>query len=194
MKLALGIVKAQGLYTVTIQAALRQHCEQGRIAEVAELVAQALFDQALVEKTLPEPKGVMTPVLRGRMLDGAKHLAETYARRGVLCAKGYYPVSQLVLQIVKLWESSFSNIVDLSSDDHLLREEDPDYATRCTVAASSLLGLLDRLERNGDGSFVLPMKDVEGFCMTAVRQVHAALKRPDIAVHQMLHNETVEPT
>lgn len=191
LHLLLGPIKAQGLYSPAIQKVLRHHCDAGRIAETADVVARALYDQALVDRTLPEPKGFLVASLSARMADGAKHLAETYAKRGVLCAKGYYPASQLALLIIKLWETEFNSVLtDPTMDSGLIQEADPDYVTRCTVAAQKLLTLLERAPRNADGDLVLPMKEVEGFCMTAVRVMHSAFSQPDVAVHELLHGET----
>lgn len=193
LHLLLGPIKAAGLYSLGIQKALTAHCEAGRIVEVAEVVARALYDQALVDRTIPEPKGVNTNALSARMADAAKHLAETYARRGVLCAKGYYPASQLMLLIIKLWESEFHSVLlNHTLDSGVVEEADPDYITRCTVASQKMLTMLERLPRNEDGDLMLPMKEVEGFCMMAVRTMHAAFVKPDVAVHELMHGETPE--
>lgn len=191
LHLLLGPIKAQGLLSPQIQKALLHHCEGGRIAEVADVVARAIYDQALVDRTLPEPKGVQTKELSARMADGAKHLAESYAKRGVLCAKGYYPASQLTLLIIRLWETQFNSVLsDPTMDSGLVQEGDPDYVTRCTVAAHKLATILDRLPRDADGALVMPMKEVEGFCMMAVRVMHHAFTHPDVAVHELMHGET----
>lgn len=190
LHLLLGAIKAQGLLSPAIQKVLLSHCQAGRIAEVADVVAQAIYAQALVDRTLPEPKGVMTGSLLGRMTDGAKQLAESYGRRGVLCAKGYYPTHQLMLLIIRLWESQFNSVlIDPSMDSGLLQEGDPDFVTRCTVAAQKLHDLLKRLPTNEDGDLVLPMKEMEGLCMVAIRTMYVAFTEPDVAVHELMHGE-----
>lgn len=191
LQLLVGTVKAMGIYHLKIQKILQAHCEAGRILEAAQVVAQVLYDDALLHKTIPEPKGVRTPELVARMWDAAKQLSETYAKRGVVCAKGFLPASQLMRLIGSRWENDFNSVLVGAADDHKLADElAPDFVTRSTVAAAMLGELLNKLPRTQDGDIVLPMKEMEGFCVTAVRRMHAAFVKPDVAVHELLHGET----
>lgn len=195
LSLLVGTVKAQGLYNPKVQRIILHHCEGGRIAEIAEVVAQVLYDEALNNRTLPEPKGVRTGELVARMLDGAKHIAETYARRGVLCAKGFFPSGQLALLIIRRWETAFSSVLLGAEENHQLVDgADPDFLTRSTVAAQALGELVLKLPRTEDGDLILPMKELEGFCVLAVKRMHAAFTKPDHAVHELLHGEQPKET
>lgn len=190
LNLLVGTAKAVGLYSPKVQKIFQHHCEAGRIAEVAEVVAQVLYDEALAAHTLPEPKGVRTDELVARMLDASKHLAETYARRGVLCAKGYLPAGQLALLVINRWETTFHSVLAGQEEEHQLVDGlDPDFLTRSTVAAQALAELLLRLPRTQDGDLILPMKELEGFCVMAVKKMYIAFVKPDSAVHELLHGE-----
>lgn len=190
LSLLVGTFKAQGLYTPKVQRIIQHHCETGRIVEIAEVVAQVLYDEALAARSIPEPKGVRTDELTARMLDGIKILCEDYARRGVLCAKGYLPAGQLALLVIRLWENAFHSVLVGAEDNHpLVDGADPDFLTRSTVAAQALAELALRLQRTEEGDLVLPMRELEGFCTTAVKKMYAAFVKPDHAVHEMLHGE-----
>jgi len=187
----LGTVKGAGLLNPKVQKILQHHCEIGMILEVAEVVAKVLFDQALVEHTMPEPQGVKTAELHARAADAAKHLAEEYARRGVLVAKGFLPAGQLMLIILRMWEDQFSSVLRNPEEHHdLVEDVSPDFIARQAVAAQAVRDLLARLPTTSDGEgLILPMKEVEGFCVIAVKAMHAAFINPDAAVHKTLHGE-----
>ena len=71
--------------------------------------------------------------------------------------------------------------------DHL----SPEYNARAAVAAQKLFAdIFSKLPRTADGEqLLLPMRDLEGVCVAAVRIMHAAFNAPDTAVHQMAHGE-----
>lgn len=187
----LGAIKAQGLLDRKIQSILQHHCDAGRIAEVAEVVATALYHQALVDRTMPEPQGIKTKELEARATSAAQRLAEDYARRGVLVAKGYLPAGQLALGILRIWETQFSSVLQNPEEPHELVDDlDPDFITRSSVSAQAILALLARLPKSADGeALLLPMKEVEGFCVSATRAMYKAFVKPDHAVHETLHGE-----
>jgi hypothetical protein len=187
----LGTVKGAGLLNPKVQKILQNHCEAGRILEVAEVVAKTVFDQALVDRTMPEPQGIKTKELHDRAADAAKHLAEQYARRGVLVAKEFLPASQLALIILRMWEEQFSSVLRNPEEHHdLVEGVSSDFITRQAVAAQAVRDLLARLPTTSDGEgLILPMKEVEGFCVRSVKAMHAAFVNPDVAVHKTLHGE-----
>lgn len=188
----LGPIKARGLHDPKLQRIIQQHCEQGRIAEIAEVISLALYHAAITDGRLPQPRGVRTRELVDRALDGAKHLVETYARHGVLCAKGFYPVGQLALDVVGIWEKDFSSVLQRTDETGgLVDGADPDFLTRSTVAAEKLRHLFARLKpaESGD-ALLLPISELEGLCVAAVRRVYTSMLEADVAVHEVLHNET----
>lgn len=189
----LGAIKAFGVLDPRVQTLLQRHCEAGRIAEVADAVAKALYDEALERQTLPSPQGVRTGSLSVRAAEAAGRVAATYAQRGVLCAKGYYPVRELALLVYAQWEQAFRSVLtDPTMDSGLVQEADADYVARCTVASQQILAMMKRFHKPGDSVVRIPMSDVEAFCMKAVRHMHAAFVKPDVAVHEALHGETPE--
>ncbi len=191
--LLVGTAKAEGLLAPKMQKILQQHCEAGRIVEVAAVVAQVLYDQALQDHSIPEPAGVKTRELVERTQDGVRHLVETYARRGVLCAKGYYPPAQLVMLILDRWEQDFNGALQhLEKGTGLPDTTNHDFVTRSTIAAQALGKMMGKLPRSQEGDVVLPMKDMEGFCVAAVRVMHAAFTRPEAAVHELVHGSPPE--
>lgn len=188
----LGPIKARGLHDLQVQRIIQQHCERGRIAEVAEVVALALYHTAITDGRLPQPRGVRTRELVDRAVDGARHLVETYARSGVLCAKGFYPAPQLCLEILGLWEKDFSSVLQRTDETGgLVDGVDPDFLTRSTVAAEKLRHLFSRLAPTADGeALLLPISELEGLCVAATRRVYTAMLETDVAVHEIMHNET----
>jgi hypothetical protein len=190
LSLLVGTFKASGLYSPKVQKIIQHHCEAGRIMEIADVVSQVLYDEALQNRSLPEPKGVRTADLVDRMLDGARQLVEIYARRGVLCAKGFLPPAQLALLVVRRWENAFHSVLaGLEADHEIVDGTDPDFLVRSTVAAQAVSELLLRLPRTQEGDLILPMKELEGFCVMAVKKMHAAFVKPNHAVHELLHGE-----
>lgn len=189
LQLLVGTVKAQGLLSPRIQRIVQHHCDAGRIREMAEVVAQVLYDQALGDRSIPEPTGVRTPELLARTQDGVRHIVERYAQRGVLCAKGYYPAAQLVMLMLGKWENDFNNAFQHLDSDHGLPDtDDHNFVTRSTVAAQAIRAvLLKKLPRTPEGDLVLPMSDLEGFCIAAVRTMHAAFTCPEETVHELVH-------
>lgn len=190
----LGPIKARGLHDIKIQKILQQHCERGRIAEAADVVGLALYHAALEDGRVPQPRGVRTRELVDRAIDGVRHLVETYARSGVLCAKGFYSPSQLMLNIIGLWEADFSSVLRHPEEPSgMLDGVDPDFISRSTVAAERLRSLmLARLQVSPDGEhLLLPMKEMEGFCVATVRNTYFSLLKPDVAVHEVFHKEKV---
>lgn len=192
LRTLLGPIKARGLYDLKIQQILQRHCEQGRIKEIADVVSLVLYHAATTDGRLPQPRGVRTRELVDRAIDGCRHLTEEYAKRGVLCAKGFYPHAQLMLDILGLWESDFSSVLQRTDDTGgLVDGADPDFLTRSTVAAEKLRHLFSRLEPTADGSgLVVPISSLEGLCVAATRRVYTAMLNPDVAVHEILHGET----
>lgn len=189
----LGPIKARGLYDTDIQRIIQQHCERGSINEMAEVVSVALYHEALVDGRLPQPRGIRTRELVDRAADGCRHLATTYARRGVLVAKGFFPAPQLALRILGLWEADFTSVLQRSEETGgLVDGAEPDFITRSTVAAEKLRHLLSsKLQptESGDG-LILPISELEGFCVAAVRRVYTSMLKPDVAVHELMHGET----
>ena len=193
--LLIGTIKAEGLLSPKVQKILQHHCGTGHIVEVADVVARVLYDQALQEHSIPEPVGVRTRELVERAQDGIRNVVEAYARRGVLCAKGYYPPSQLALLLLDCWESDFNGAlrhVEIGSG--LPDTTDHDFVARAAVAAQALAKMLEKLPRSQEGDALLPMKDMEGFCIAAVRMMHAAYTKPDVTVHELVHGHTPEET
>ncbi len=188
----LGPIKARGLHEPKMQRIIQAHCEQGRIAEVAEVVALSLYHAALADGRLPQPRGIRTRELVDRAADGARHLVETYARHGVLCAKGFFPAPQLCLNILGLWERDFSSVLQRSEETGgLVDGADPDFLTRSTVAAEKLHHLFARLKPTENGeALLLPISELEGLCVAAVRRVYVSMLETDVAVHEIQHGET----
>jgi len=194
----LGPVKAKGIYDPKVQMFLQRHCEAGRIAEVADVVAQYFFDDGIVKGYIPPAAGKKTKDLMDRVGDSAKKIAEEYARRGVLCAKGFYPPQMLMLLIIRNWEKAFYTAAKSEEHGLALLDENVSSETnaRATVAAQAiaklLLARLEKIVREDDEALVLPMNDLEGLCTSAVREMYSAFTKPDAYIHEMLHG--VKPT
>lgn len=189
----LGPIKARGIYDLKIQTIIQRHCEQGRIAEAADVVGLALYHDAVATGKIPHPRGIRTRELVDRAIDGIKKLIETYAKSGVLCAKGFYQASQLMLNVLGMWEADFATSVLQRSEETggLVDGADPDFLTRSTIAAEKLRHLFSLLKPSPDGeALLLPISELEGLCVAATRRVYTAMLKPDVAVHEVLHGET----
>lgn len=186
----MGMIKAQGLFSPGVQRVLHHHCDAGRIAEVADLVVQALLEDGVSKRELPIPRGVLTPEIRDLAEKSARGLVENYARRGVLCAKGFLPAGQLLMLLIGAWENEFRSVLRAPEDpSELLDSAAPDFIARSAISAQVVQRMLLRLERTPAGDLILPMKEVEGFCVKATQAMYAAFTKPDEALHQMLHGE-----
>ncbi len=192
LHLLMGLIKAQGLLALDVQRILQHHCETGKVAEVASLVAAALLENGL-EKTnvrMPVARGLLTDELREEAWDAAKYLAEQYSKRGVLCAKGFFPSAQLMKLLFAAWEATFGSVLRNPEEpgiavDHL----HPDFIARSAVSAQELARMLLKLERSAEGDIILPMKDLEGLCVRATQEMYRAFTQPDAAIHRVLHGE-----
>lgn len=193
----LGPVKAKGIYDPKIQHIIQRHCDAGNIAEIAEVVARFFFDDGTCRGYIPTPSGVKTKELVERVCASAKKIAEDYAKRGVLCAKGYYPPQMLMLSIIRMWEEEFNSIAppDESGLPGVYDAEGTTkaYLDRSTVAsvvmAASLQKRLKKAVVGGVEVLVLPMSELEGFCSGSVRVMYQAFTKPDEHIHELLHGE-----
>lgn len=189
LSLLLGLIKAQGLLAPPVQRILQHHCSSGLVAEVADLVAEVLVDDGLSHGRLPTPRGLPTAELKAEVASAAKALVEEYAKRGVLCAKGYFPPGQLLMLVLARWEKEFASVLVAPEEetgipmDHL----HPDFIARSAVSAQALSVLLLRLPRNPEGDLILPMRELEGLCVKATRTMFRAFNNPDEVIHEMLH-------
>lgn len=189
----LGAVKSQGPLAPAVQKVLQAHCAAGHIAAVADVVATALLDKALGDASFPQPRGLRTAALAGQALDASKQLAQGYAHRGVLCAKGYMSAGQLTLIIFGKWEQLFSSVLQHPEATHgLPGVTHPDHEARSAVAAQALfLRVLQGLPRSPEGDHILlPMKDVEHICRSAVTMMYSAYTQPDEMIHGLLHGDS----
>jgi hypothetical protein len=193
----LGPAKAKGIYDLRIQQILQRHCERGMIMEIAEVVARYLYDEGLDSGRIPQPAGKKTKELLESATEGATRVAAHYARRGVLCAKGFYPASRLALDILRLWETEFHSIAP-EDETGLPGEYDAGgmsktFVDRSTVAAnaiaSSLTQKLKRAVVDGEEVLLLPMRELEGVCSSSVRKMYLAFTKPDEYIHELLHGE-----
>lgn len=188
LSLLTGTIKAQGLLAPKVQRILQHHCETGKVAEIADLVAEILLEDGLVGGRLPQPRGLATQELLDTMSGAAKAVVEEYAKRGVLCAKGFFPAAQLYMLLLAKWEKSFASVLVSPEEvgipvDHL----HPDFIARSAVSAQALSALLLKLPTTPEGDLILPMRELEGLCVRATQVMYRAFTEPDATIHEMLH-------
>ena len=181
----------QGANAPSVQKVVRRLCDLGQAEGVADTLAEALLDIGILGGRVPPPKGVLTASLLEQALQAIKIEVEAYAKTGVLCARGYYPAGKLAMLMAGRWEQQFSSTLRGDPGDTALMDTaHPDYIARSAIAAQKLyFDVFSKLPRTAEGDILLPMKDVEGVCVAAVRLMHAAFNAPDAAVHGFLHGE-----
>lgn len=181
----------QGPSAPSVQKIVRGLCDLGHEEAVADALAEAILDIGLTKGRIPIPRGLKTTGLVEKALLAIKTEVETYAKTGVLCARGYYPTGKLAMLVAGKWEQQFSSVLPLGAEDVLMDHLSPEYNARAAVAAQKLYAdIFSKLPRTADGEqLLLPMRDLEGVCVAAVRIMHAAFNAPDAAVHQMAHGE-----
>lgn len=184
-----GIAKAQGLCSPSVQRIFYHHCSTGNVAIITAAVIEVLLDQGFDGTTLPAPRGVLTPGLRQKIQRLALDLAGAYGQRGVLCAKGFVTPVQLASQLASTWELGFSSVLLRPEEEAIsVTEVDPDFVARSAVSAQLLFRLLQR-SQSPEGGFIIPMSEAEGFCMKATQVMFRAFTMPDAAVHAVLHGD-----
>jgi hypothetical protein len=188
----LGPIKAMGIYDPKIQRIVQRHCERGLIAETAEVVVRYFFDDGVAQGYLPAPAGKKTKELFERMCEAARKIAEEHARRGVLCAKGFYPPQVLMLDIIRVWEEEFRSYKKTEGEALLgVAEADTEeLAARRVLATNAVAQVLLRhgKARAADEEVLeVPMKDLEALCVGVVGAVHRVFQDPDAYVHELHH-------
>lgn len=178
-----------GASSPAVQKIVRNFCSLGRVEEAADAIAEVLVSTGVREHRVPVPRGLKTTGLVEKALLALKAEVETYAKTGVLCARGYYSAPQLTMLAIGKWEQRFPPPLQETAEA-LADNTSAEFNTRSAVAAQRLLMALRNLAIAADGEhLLLPMRDLEGFCVTAVRVMHTAFNSPDAAVHEMLHGK-----
>lgn len=153
-----------------------------------------LVATGIAENQLPAPRGLCTPALRARVKEVAADIAAQYGTQGVLVAKGYLTPSELAERIAEKWEASFGSVIDPDADEtFIFPETTPNFNARISVSAQSIAALLQRFAVDSEGEHILvPMKELEPFCVAATKKAYEAFTATDLAVHKLLHGDPDE--
>lgn len=178
-----GVLRAVGLHNPRVQKVVLGHCRKGNVSTVLREIAEYV---AAIQagKALPPNAGLLTPDLRAAASAAALDLAMSYNRQGgVLTAKGYVSVEDLGEAITTSWVRSFAPPLN---EKVYTEFTEPEAVERRTVMALAAKKLLDRY-KNAEG-YMIPEDRVEGLCQAIVMKVWAAMKSPNTANHEILHD------
>lgn len=181
-----GVLKAEpGLFGSRSQRLVKKLCDTGSLLEVRWAVAMVLLGAGMARGSIPANAGKLDTDLQDRCRKACEEVVEEYTREGgVLTAKGYALISEVVSDMLKQWSTDFvapipvsARLVDTVSDE--------EFNARFSLAVQLSVKIL--LEDNRVGSIQIVPDELEGMVRKVVRATLRAFEAPNEVNHELIH-------
>lgn len=188
------VIKARGIHDLAVRRNMLEHCKRGRLDAMRHATAQFLIDDGLARSEIPAPAlpHLTSPDLRARLEEAVRRIAMSYTHSGgIITARGYWKTSDLTKYMLRLWAMRAPK--EIAKTEALpTYEQKAERIARTSVAAQRVRQILWEKHNTLDPAnpgYHISEQDLEGFCLSVVKEVYRVWNAPDEWVHEQLHGE-----